>query len=328
MSEKPVTLTELLNRGKEKYQKMGWARTFPPEPNTAASTQANRKILDSIFIEPRYFDPVEADSSVTLFGKKLKTPAFCSAISRTPWMTYADLVDIARGLARAGSMLVLGIGGSEIMQDCIDTGVPVVKMVKPYRNTELIYQKVHDAEARGAVAVGMDIDHFYGSFRDGRSERADTFSPQTTEGIKEAVASTKLPFIIKGVLSINDAETASEIGTSCVEVSNHGWSPLDCGVPAMLALPKVVEAVGGRMTVLVDSGFKTGNDVFKALAFGAKSVGFASSILLAHAAGGADGVEQFIDFLTLEIKRTMSVSGCSTVAAINRSHTVSMPGLV
>ena len=327
MSERPLTLTELYNRGKEKYQKMGWLRTFPPDAGTGASIQANRKILDSIFIEPRYFDPVESDPGVTLFGIKLKTPAFCSAISRTPWMTDTDLVDIARGQAKAGSMLVLGIGGSEVMRSCIDTGVPVVKMVKPYRNTELIYQKVCDAEKCGAVAVGMDIDHFYGSFRDGRSERADTFAPQQTADIRQAISGTKLPFIIKGVLSVSDAEKAAGIGAGCVEVSNHGWSPLDCSVPAVLALPKVVEAVGGQMTVVIDSGFKTGNDVFKALALGAKGVGFASSILLAHAAGGAEGVEQFMNFITLELRRTMAVSGCLTVASINRSHIVLMPGL-
>lgn len=327
MSEKPLTLSELYARGREKYQKMGWARNFPPESNTMASVQANRKILDSLFIEPHYFDPVESDTGVTLFGAKLKTPIFCSALSRTPWMSDNDMVEIARGLAKAGSMFVLGIGGSEAMQSVIDTGVPVVKMVKPYRNAELIHQKVKDAEARGCVAVGMDIDHFYGSFRDGRSERADTFKPQQTAEIVQAVSETKLPFIIKGVLSLRDANRAAEIGAAAVEVSNHGWSPLDFSVPAMLALPEIAEAVGGRMTVLADSGFKTGNDVFKALALGAKGAGFASSILLAHAAGGADGVEQLMNFITVELKRTMAVTGCPTVSAINRSLIVPMPGL-
>lgn len=328
MSERPLTLTELYARGREKYQKMGWVRAFPPDSNTGTSVQANRKILDSLFIETRFFDPVEADTGVTLFGAKLKTPAFCSAISRTNWMSDNDLVDIARGLAKTGSMLVLGIGGSEVMQSCIDTGVPVVKMVKPYRNTELIYQKVRDAEKRGCVAVGMDIDHFYGSFRDGRSERTDTFGPQQTSEIKQVISTTKLPFIIKGVLSVSDAEKAAAIGAGSVEVSNHGWSPLDFSVPSVLALPKVVEIVGGRLTVLVDSGFKTGNDVFKGLALGAKGAGFASSILLAHAAGGAEGVEQLINFITIELKRTMALTGCPTLSAINRSHIIPMPGLL
>jgi len=328
MSESPLTLTELYAKGRENLGKIGAQRAFPPDSNTQAAVQANRKFLDSLFIEPHYFDPVESDTSIALFGAKLGTPVFCSAISRTNWMSDADLVDIARGLAKAGSMLVLGIGGSEVMQSCIDTGVPVVKMVKPYRNTELIHQKVHDAESRGCVAIGMDIDHFYGSFRDGRSERADTFGPQPTNEIKQLISETKLPFIIKGVLSITDARKAAEIGATGVEVSNHGWSPLDFSVPAMIALPKVVEAVGGRLIVLVDSGFKTGNDVFKALAFGARGAGFASSILLAHAAGGAEGVEQFINFITAELKRTMTVTGCPTLAAINRSLIVPMPGLV
>jgi 4-hydroxymandelate oxidase len=324
MSERPLTLTELYNLGKEKYQKMGWVRAFPPDANTQAAVQANRAILDSLFIEPHYFDPVDSDTVTTIFGVKLKTPVFCSAISRTSWMSDADLVEIGRGLAKTGSMMVLGIGGTEVMQSVIDTGVPVVKMVKPYRNTELVHQKVRDAERCGAVALGMDIDHFYGSFRDGRGQNTETFGPQSTGELQQLIAGTKLPFIIKGVLSTRDAGRAAEIGASCVEVSNHGWGPLDCSVPAVFVLPKIVECTGGRLTVLVDSGFKTGNDVFKALALGAKAAGFASSILLAHAAGGSEGVAQLIGFITAELKRTMAVTGCPALNAINRSLLVTL----
>jgi 4-hydroxymandelate oxidase len=207
----------------------------------------------------------------------------------------------------------------------VDTGVPTVKMVKPYRNTELIHQKVKEAESCGCIAVGMDIDHFYGSFRDGLSERADIFSPQPTAEIIQAISETKLPFIIKGVLSPKDALRAADIGAVAVEVSNHGWAALDFSVPAAIALPRIAETVGKRLIVLADSGLKTGNDVFKVLALGATAAGFASSILLAHAALGTEGVVQLINFLTAELKRTMAVTGCQTVSAINRSLIVPAP---
>jgi len=95
-------------------------------------------------------------------------------------------------------MMMLGIGGSEMLQQSIDTGTPIVKMVKPYRDAELIYQKVRDANARGCIAVGMDIDHFYGGFRDGRARLTETFSPKRSGEIVQAISATKLPFIIKG----------------------------------------------------------------------------------------------------------------------------------
>ena len=77
-------------------------------------------------------------------------------------MTDTDLAETARGIGNAGASMMLGLGGSAELQEAIGTGAPVIKIVKPYRRTEVIYEKVCDAEKRGCVAVGMDIDHFYG----------------------------------------------------------------------------------------------------------------------------------------------------------------------
>ena len=162
MEEKMPPISEIYAKGKEALNSKGIKRWFPPDSNTNATSEANRKYLDSLFFEPKFLDPIEPDTALDIFGVKIKTPAFCSPVSRLDWMPDEDIDDIAHGVAAAGSMLMLGIGGSRILQSAIDTGAPVVKMVKPYRRAELIYEKVHDAESRGCVAVGMDIDHFYG----------------------------------------------------------------------------------------------------------------------------------------------------------------------
>ncbi|MEK7353232.1 MAG: alpha-hydroxy acid oxidase [Chloroflexota bacterium] len=325
--KKPQTMSELFNLAKENLKAKGLERQAPSASNYQASSQLNRKLLDSIFMEPRYLEPVESDTSLTLFGVKMKTPAFCSALSKPGHLSDEEMTDLVRGMGKAGSMMMLGIGGSELLQSAIDTGTPVVKMVKPYRDTDLIYKKVNDAASRGCVAVGMDIDHFYGSFRDGGGRMTDTFAPKKTAEIRQAISATKLPFIIKGVLSIEDARRAAEIGASAIIVSNHGWGAFDFGVPAIVALPKIVKAVEGQLTVLVDSGFRTGNDAFKALALGAKGVGFATSIVSAASAGGAEGVEQFIGFINAELKRTMAICGCANLSAIDRSLLVASPEL-
>ncbi len=323
--KRPETLTELFTLAQENLKKKDVEGQLPSASNYAASSQANRSLLDSIFMKPSFLDPVEPETDCTLFGVKMRVPAFCSALSKPGYLSDDEMTDLVRGMGNAGAIMTRGIGGSELLQSAIDTGASVVKMVKPYRETELIYKKVQDAESRGCVAVGIDIDHFYGIYRDGRSMRADTFSPKKTEEIRQAVSLTKLPFILKGVLSLSDAEKAIELGASAIIVSNHGMGSFDFGVPAVVALPAIAEAVGDRVTVLVDSGFRTGNDIFKGLALGARAVGFATSVLMASNAGGAEGVEQFIDFIAGELKRTLAICGCPDLAAINRSLLVTSP---
>jgi hypothetical protein len=258
----------------------------------------------------------------------MQTPVFCSALSKPGnQLSDEDMGELVRGMGRAGAMMMLGMGGSDMVQRAVDTGTPVVKIVKPYRTTDLIYEQVKDAAARGCVAVGMDIDHFYGSFRDGGGRMADTFAPRKASEMRQVVEATKLPFIVKGVLSVADARKAAEIGASAIIVSNHIWSGHVFSVPSVIALPKIAEAVGGKVAVLVDSGFRTGDDVFKALALGARGVGFTTSVISAAAAGGAGGVEQFVGFITAELKRTMAVCGCADLSAIDGSRLVLSPEL-
>ena len=93
----------------------------------------------------------------------------------------------------------------------------------------------------------------------------------------------------------------------------------------MIALPKIVESIGDKLTVLVDTGFQTGNDILKALALGAKAVGFASSMLLALLADGSRGVESLINQIAAELRRTMAATGRSTLSDINKSMIIKSP---
>jgi isopentenyl diphosphate isomerase/L-lactate dehydrogenase-like FMN-dependent dehydrogenase len=328
MKKQPLSISELYAKGKEKLENAGVKWEFPLDSNYGASVQVNRKYLDSLFFVPKFFDPVDVDTSFTIFGVKLKTPVFCSPIGRGSFkMSDADLVKIARSVGKAGALMMFGIGGAKVLQGAIDTGALVVKIVKPYRNTELIYGKVRDAERRGCVAVGMDIDHFYGVLSGTKVIRTEIFGPQKTEELRQLISQTKLPFIIKGVLSITDAEKASQLGASAIIVSNHGRAAIDFTVPSMMALPNIVQSVGNKLTVLIDTGFKTGNDILKALALGARAVGFANSILLAFTADGAAGVELLVNLVTAELKRTMAATGCPNLEVINRSILSQVPRL-
>ena len=319
MTEGPASISQIYEKGKENLKKLGSTWSYPADSKINASVRMNRKYLDSLFFEPRFFDPVQVDTTCKILGLTLKTPIFCSPISQTDFASDEGLVEIAKGVHQAGGLMMLGIGGSSELQKSIDLGAKVVKMVKPYRNTELIYKKAREAEERGCVAIGMDIDHYYGRLVGDKVDRDDLFGPQKTEELQQLISETKLPFIIKGVLSTVDAEKALQLGASAVVVSNHGSAAIDFTIPSMMALPRISETVGQQLTVLVDTGFKTGNDVLKALAWGAKAVGFASSLLLAYAADGSSGVELLIHYITAELRRTMAATGCANVSAVSRS---------
>ena len=107
MNEKSLTLPELYAKGKENLDIMGYKRVFPPDSNTGASIQVNRKYLDSLFFRPKFLDPVDVDTSLILFGVKLKTPVFCSPLSGLGNISEATLTDIAIGLKNVGSLIML-----------------------------------------------------------------------------------------------------------------------------------------------------------------------------------------------------------------------------
>jgi isopentenyl diphosphate isomerase/L-lactate dehydrogenase-like FMN-dependent dehydrogenase len=313
-----MSLSQLYAQGKEGLEAAGYRRALPPDAALGTSLTANRAYLDSLFFVPRFLSSAAADTRSTILGIPVSVPVFCGPMAGWNQLGETALEESARGLKAAGAMLTLGIGGSDEMQKAIDTGVPVAKIVKPYRNTELIFKKIEDAERRGCVAVGMDIDHFHGRLVGDVVDLDDTFAPQSEDTMRRAIASTKLPFIIKGVLSADDAGKAIACGAKAVIVSNHGRASLDCSIPSVVALPEIVGTVGKQAEVYVDTGFRNGNDIVKALALGAHAVGFANSVLLAWGAGREDGVRRFVELLGAEMRRTMSALGCADCAALSK----------
>ncbi len=311
-----LTLSQLYANGREGLDAAGFRRPLPPDAALGTSLTVNRAYLDSLFFVPRFLSSVSADSQSTILGVPVSVPVFCGPMGGWNQLGETALEECARGLKAAGSMLTLGIGGSDDLQKAIDTGVPVAKIVKPYRNIDLIFDKLTDAETRGCIAVGMDIDHFHGRLVGDAVDLNDTFAPQSEETMRHAIAATKLPFIVKGVLGVDDAKKAVAFGAKALVVSNHGRAAIDCTLPSVVALPDIVAAVGSQVEVYVDTGFKTGNDVVKALALGARAVGFANSVLLAWGAGREDGVRRLVELLGTEMRRTMAALGCADCAAV------------
>ncbi|MFN2629020.1 MAG: alpha-hydroxy acid oxidase, partial [Gaiellaceae bacterium] len=131
---------------------------------------------------------------------------------------------------------------------------------------------------------------------------------------------TKLPLLVKGVLTREDAALACEHGAAGVIVSNHGGRQLD-GVAASLdALPEVVEAVNGRIEVLVDGGVRRGTDILKALALGASAALVARPVAYGLAVAGEAGVADVLRLMRAEIELGLGLLGCPSPADVRRSH--------
>jgi L-lactate dehydrogenase (cytochrome) len=126
------------------------------------------------------------------------------------------------------------------------------------------------------------------------------------------------PLIIKGILDPDDARDAVRLGADGLVVSNHGGRQLDGALSTARALPSIAEAVGDRLTVLADSGVRSGSDVVRMLALGAKGVLLGRAWVYALAAAGGGGVGQLLDMMTAEMRTTLALAGVTTIAQIDR----------
>jgi (S)-mandelate dehydrogenase len=125
--------------------------------------------------------------------------------------------------------------------------------------------------------------------------------------------------VLKGVMAVDDAERAARAGVDGIILSNHGGRQLDGEVAPIQMLPDVVKAVGARIEVMVDGGFRRGTDIAKALALGARSVALGRSVLYGLAAGGEPGVVRALDILKAELDRTLALLGCPSVSDLSPS---------
>ena len=134
-----------------------------------------------------------------------------------------------------------------------------------------------------------------------------------------------MPIVLKGILHPDDAVRAQALGAAGVIVSNHGGRTLDTAVSTAWALPRVVDAVGPDWPVLVDGGIRRGTDVLKALALGAHAVLIGRPYIHGLAAAGAQGVAHVIRLLRDELEIAMALTGCRTLADIQRDLLIGTP---
>jgi len=253
-------------------------------------------------------------------------------------------VAMARAAKAAGTIMCLSTLATATPAEVAATGAPLWFQLYVFRDEGVTHELIAQARDGGFRALVLTIDAPVRGNRERDVRSAftipddiriaplgrggitpkqvfdDISASLTWHDLERICSESGLPLLVKGVLTAEDAELACRHGVSGIVVSNHGGRQLD-GVPATLdVLEEVVEAVDGRVEVLVDGGVRRGTDVIKALALGAQAVLAGRAVLWGLAADGEAGARRVLELLQAEILGALQLVGCTSPSAVTRQH--------
>ena len=287
--------------------------------DTGNSNRITRAYLDSLLIETRYMDAAVPETDFELFGAKAASPIMTAALSHLDHFMFPGAADaLAKGAREAGAILWYGMAEEEEVARLASFGAPMIEIIKPYADRDLIFRKIEHAEKLGLLAVGVDIDHPFGP--DGSLDVVDghVMSPLSTRELAEITKASRLPLIAKGVLSLRDAERCLAAGAKGLVLSHHN-NRIEYAVPPLALLPQIAGMVARRVPVFVDCEIQTGMDAFKALSLGASGVCVGRPLMTAIKQNGADGVRDALLQANAGLKKAMAFAGCPSLGQMDPS---------
>ncbi len=283
---------------------------------------AMRRIL---FRQRIFHDVTDPDTSIELLGHRLPTPLAVAPVGSFSKIHEGAERHVVEGAGQVGSMVFVSHAARSTAREWADgASSPLVFMGYLSRGRDRVLSFAREAQELGYAAVGLTMDTIQptkiGDYvplsNDGKPRQGHASSPKDIEWLKREVS---LPVVVKGIMGSEDARIAVDAGADCLVVSNHGGRVLDFNRASIEVLPEIVQAVGNRVPVLLDSGIRRGADAVKALALGAKAVLVGRPICWGLGAGGAAGVARVFQILTEEMKRAMILTGTGTVPEIRES---------
>lgn len=299
---------------------IGSGESFKNNIQAFKKLKLKMKIIDS---------NIKPDTTTSLFGKDVTMPIYgAPATGVNSFGGVISELDYAhatvKGCQEAGTIAFRGDTytveykfDQEPYPPCYDCIKSVnghgVKIFKP-RAQEIIIEAIKYYEDIGTIALGTDID---GAGSTIMPSYGKPLYKKSEEDLKELINATKLPFIIKGVMCVEDASIAVDSGAAAIVVSNNGGRVLDSTPGTADVLPEIVDAVGDKILVLIDGGIRTGFDVIKGLALGAKGVLIGRDIIRASVGGGIQGVKLQMEYLQKTLTKAMLMTGCNTLEEIN-----------
>lgn len=282
------------------------------------SNETTRKYLDSLLIEMRHFDAVLPSTKLELYGEAFDTPVMMAALSHLNNVHAHGMAEMAKGALAAHAVNWAGMGDEAELEEIVATGARTVNIIKPYVDNDYILHRIEHAERCGVMAVGMDLDHAFA--RNGKYDNIHgmQMAPKSLAEIKGFVQATKLPFIIKGVLSEQDAYKCLEAGVRGIVVSHH-HGIMNYAVPPLMVLPRIVKVIDRKIPIFVDCGVNSGMDVFKALALGATAASAGRIIMEPLRSDGSEGVRALIVKMTEELAGAMAKTCSPDIRHIDSS---------
>ena len=268
----------------------------------------------------------EPDISFELFGKTFSAPIFAAplgAVDLHYGPKYKDQEYNSILVKAAYEYGVLALTGDGVNPDIMKSAVSDMKKydgvgiptIKPW-NKEFVFEKLDILNESGIFAAAMDVDGAGLPFLKAMNPNAGS---KSVDEMKEIIFYAKMPFMVKGIMTVNGALKAVEAGAKAIVVSNHGGR-VQGGVPSTAeVLPAIAEAVKGKVKIFVDGGIRSGVDVFRALALGADAVLIGRPILNMIYGGGEEGFKVYMDKIVGELKSTMTMCGAASLKDIDRS---------
>ena len=316
-----------------------------------ATLRANREGFLKFQLRPRRLvDVSKADTSVDILGVRYDSPIVLAPVGGQRSFHADGEVASARGAKAGNHLQILSTATSfGIVEVTAARGAPIWYQLYATNKWEVAKAMVTRAEKAGALAVAVTVDRASGRNQETffRLRRADTrdcngchdrssvqasmrnramyqgidlsglantqSSAMTWEFFKRLRDITKMKILAKGILAWEDAVLAADAGLDGIIVSNHGARSEDAGRATIDALPEIVEAVHGRIPILVDSGFRRGSDVIKALCIGAAAVCVGRPYIWGLGAFGQPGVERALELLRIETHDMMQQMGAPSV---------------
>jgi isopentenyl diphosphate isomerase/L-lactate dehydrogenase-like FMN-dependent dehydrogenase len=300
---------------------------------TETTVARNRMAIDTVALRPRVLvDVSEVDASVDFFGQRVRLPVFCAPVGSLESFDPSGGAGVAKGANGFGVPFML----SSVSQPGLEATAEAATGPKMFQlyvrgDSDWVDDFGSRAIAAGydAFAITVDVAHYSRRERDiakrfwktwrANRDGMDWQARLNWDDVKRFKDRHRIPLIIKGIHTAEDAAIACDCGVDVVYVSNHGGRQLDGGRGALDFLPECVEAVAGRAKIFIDGGFSRGTDIVKAVALGADMVGVGRLYVYGLAAEGADGVTRVLEILESEVITALGLCGVTSFAGLNRS---------
>jgi len=327
-------LHEIVGRARANLDQNAWDYIVGGT-ETETTLRRNRMALDEIAFRPRVLrDVSRVDASMDVLGRKLRMPVMLAPVGALETFYSGAAATVVRGAGAFGAAHMLSSVCEPGLEEVAKAAPEALRIYQLYVRGDDAYVENHITRAidngYAAFCLTVDTAHYSRRERD-LAKRYVTAGRQRVSGqtfqmaldwrtVKLIKDKYKIPLVLKGIATMEDAKIAVEHGVDWIYVSNHGGRQLDHGRGSMHVLPEIAAVVAGRAKIMVDGSFCRGTDIVKGIAAGADLIGIGRLQCWALAAAGEGGIVRMLELLEDEVCRCLGLLGVNTFAELDNSY--------